>query len=276
MVAAPTRRRAMEHIDSPHNPLVKLAAKLLRSQRHRYSEGRILLDGAHLVSAYRERFGLQEASILVSKTGLHLEEIRSLIDQPVARVAELPDRLLEKIAPVAAPSGLIAIVPIPRLKPDPSAEPFWILLEGIQDPGNLGAILRSAAAIGATRAVLSASCADPWSPKCLRGGMGAQFVLAVSDHADLLPEMARFSGKILAAAPRTGRTVFEADLSGPLAVVVGGEGGGLSPQVQAATQGVIQIPLSAPIESLNVAAAVAIVCYERLRQKTASVSPRRA
>ena len=258
----------MERINSERNPLLKHVRKLLRSQRERRNEKKTLIDGAHLVAAYAERFGLEGTVILVSETGLRSAEIHSLVERSRGRIVELPDRILGKLSPVATPSGLIAVVTIPRLQPDPASTPFWLLLDGVQDPGNLGAILRTAAATGVTRAILSASCADVWSPKCLRGGMGAQFVLPITDHADLAAELAHFDGLTLATAPRAGRALFETALTGPLALVFGSEGAGLSQSLRDAAQATLHVPMNGKIESLNVAAAVAMVCYERLRQSS--------
>ncbi|MGH8248092.1 MAG: TrmH family RNA methyltransferase [Gammaproteobacteria bacterium] len=258
----------MERITSDHNPLLKLGRRLIESSRDRRKHNKTVLDGAHLVQAYADRFGLEQASIIVSDTGLQSAEIRELLAKRApGRLLNLPDALFASLSPVETPTGMLAIVEIPRVERRARAgQEFWLLLDGIQDPGNVGSILRTAAASGATRALLSPSCADPWSPKCLRGGMGAQLVLPIADHADLWAMLETFTGKIYATAARTGTALFEVDLKGECAVLFGGEGTGLGKDLMTQADSTIQIPIADGVESLNVAASAAMVCYERIRQ----------
>jgi len=253
-------------VTSEHNPFIKRARRLLESGLERRKAGKILLDGIHLCQSYAERFGLQGATLIASDGGLKKAEIRSLLSRETrAHLIEVPDALLALLSPVDTPAGVLAIVDTPRVTPK-SGKPFWLLLDGIQDPGNLGSILRTAAATGVTQARLSQNCADPWSPKCLRGGMGAQFLLPIEDHANLATAMKDFKGLIIATVPRAGVVLHTLDLTGPLAVLFGGEGVGLPKQLTDKAGAIASIPLANGIESLNVAAAVAMVCYERLRQ----------
>jgi len=267
---------AMERITSDHNPLLKLARRLIESSRERRKLGKTVLDGAHLVQAYADRFGLERAAVIVSDAGLQSAEIRELLPKRTpGRLLNLPDALFASLAPVETPTGMLAVVEIPRIDRQARAgKEFWLVLDGIQDPGNVGSILRTAKASGATKALLSSSCADPWSPKCLRGGMGAQFVLSIADHADLRTGLETFKGKIYAAAARSGIALFDADLRGDCAVMFGGEGVGLAGDLLTQADSVIQIPIAEEVESLNVAASVAMVCYERIRQVKTSLNRR--
>ena len=143
-----------------------------------------MLDGVHLVRAYLERFGAEGVELVVRRSAAGHKEILPLVEHASASI--MSDTLFDQLAPVESPVGVLALAPLPTVTLAPAAERrFEILLDGIQDPGNVGAILRSAAAAGAREAHLSVDCADPWSPKCLRGGMGAQMVLPVQQHENL-------------------------------------------------------------------------------------------
>jgi TrmH family RNA methyltransferase len=257
----------VETITSPHNPLLKRIRRLIDSPRERRKDRVAVLDGVHLLESYAARFGLKEATVLLAE-GNTAQELKQVLQvyRP-GRLVEVPDGIVNALSPLDTPTGVMAVVPIPAIKPASASAQFWIVLDGVQDPGNLGSILRTAAASGATRAVLSPACADPWGPKCLRGGMGAQFVLPVHDHADLSAALADFPGAIYAADGRGQRLLFDADLAGNAAVVLGAEGTGLSREILQYVHAVLRIPVSEGIESLNVAAAAAMICGERLRQQ---------
>lgn len=256
----------MEFIHSDQNSLVKLARKLLRSARERMKFRKTLLDGVHLIEAYAYRFGLESAQIMASETAQHAPELHRITARwPCSRFAVLPEPLFRSITPVETPSGIVAVVDIPVFDAKHATGENWLMLDGIQDPGNLGSILRTAAATGISRVLLSKTCNDPWSPKCLRGGMGAQFVLPC-EQSDLLDAMKVFPGKCIATAPRKGQSLCELDLVGQVALIFGGEGRGLVPELLARADAIAHIPLAGQMESLNVGAAVAVFCFERLRQ----------
>lgn len=142
-----------------------------------------------------------------------------------------------------------------------------MLLDGVQDPGNLGSILRSAAAAGGKEVWVSVGSADPWSPKCLRGGMGAQFRLVVHDRVDLLAQARQFKGKLVAADVNGEALLFGADLSGSLGFVIGAEGAGIRAPLLAMVSTRLRIPMAPGIESLNAGAAAAVLFYEWRRQR---------
>ena len=164
-----------------------------------------------------------------------------------------------------AATGILALVKIPQL-PVPQSPKFALMLEDIQDPGNIGSMLRTAAAAGVEVAYLSTSCTDAWSPKALRGGQGAQFVLPIVERADLIAELKNFQGNSYATAMQ-GESLYAQDLSKPSAFVIGNEGAGLRPQTIAAATKAITIPMSdASVESLNAGAAAAVCLFECKRQ----------
>jgi len=256
--------RRMKQITSKDNPRYKLLRQLVRSTHARREQNRIVLDGVHLVQAYLAAFGSAGTQLFVKASAIDHAEVAALAAQ--ADTVMLSDDLFDRAAPVESPIGILACAPIPQVLASHQAS-FVVLLDGIQDPGNLGAVLRAAAATGARAAHLSRSCADPWSPKALRGGMGAQFVLNLQLHDDLRDAALRLDIPLIAAAVDADTSLFEADLAQSVGFVIGAEGGGVSPELIALASQRVRIPMRAGVESLNVASAAAVIFYEWLRRR---------
>jgi len=255
-------------IRSRDNARFKLLRQLAGSTRERRKAGLALLDGAHLIAAYRASGGVPEQLIL-SESGASIPEIAELAAGVSAQgVLILIDALFHDIAQVVTPTGIIALIRTPEPGPLPDAIASCVMLENIQDAGNLGSILRSTAAAGISIVVLSAGCAFPWSPKVLRAGMGAHFSLDIFDNADLAAIVARLSGRLICASGHAPKSLYQADLRGPLAWVFGNEGAGVSAGMSAAATEQLRIPMPGKAESLNVAAAAAICLFEQLRQNS--------
>jgi TrmH family RNA methyltransferase len=262
----------MERITSRQNAHVKLAHKLAESPRERAKAGKIILDGTRLIRAYDEAWGAGDMVLLVNEAGLQRPEIQALVQRvPARNVFLLLDELFSTIAQVETPEGISAIVPLPHVTAGPKDD-FRVLLDDVRDPGNLGALLRTAAAAGATAAYLTKGCADAWSPKALRGGMGAQFILPIRERVDIGTALSGFRGSVIATSPRAERAIHDVDLTGPVAFVFGSEGRGLGEEGKAVATQLVHIPMAGPIESINVAAAAAICCFERLRQASRPVA----
>jgi len=256
----------MQRITSRQNAHFKLARKLADSVRERCKTGQILLDGTRLIHAYADQFGMDKVLLLLSESGMQRAEVQGLATAARPRnVYTLEDVLFAEITQVEAPEGIVAIALIPRIALS-NTDDFKLLLDGVQDPGNVGGLLRTAAAAGATSAYLAKGCADAWSPKSLRGGMGAQFVLPVRERVDLSAALSRFKGSVIATSPRAKKSIFEVDLTGPVAMIFGGEGRGVGEDGLAMATELVHIPMARGVESLNVAAAAAVCCFERLRQ----------
>jgi TrmH family RNA methyltransferase len=265
----------MHTITSREHALFKQLIKLEKSARRRRSDCLTLLDGVHLIQAYRRAQGLP-AKLIVSESGYQHPEIRSLVSE-ISTNAEvhtvmLSDGLFKQISPVKTPTGIIALITIPTTVPNivNDHQAFCVLLEAIQDPGNLGSILRSAAAAGVSDIYLSDGCADAWSPKTLRASMGAHFALTLHEASDLVQVIQRFknsNGKVIAATLRAPRHLYQVDLKGTIALVFGNEGAGLSQQILGVIDEQIAIPMQGNTESLNVAAAAAICFFEKMRQQ---------
>jgi TrmH family RNA methyltransferase len=252
-------------ITSRDNALFKSLRKLAQSGRERKKTGQALLDGEHLIAAYAEQIGPPQM-LVMSASGQERAEIRTLLEAlPSVPLTLMSDALFQEIAPVDSPTGILARVAIAQL---PIAENirFAVFLEALQDPGNLGSILRSAAAAGAQAAYLSAGCADAWAPRVLRGGMGAHFYLPIREGVDLLEVAPNFAGDVVVTSLQADTELFDLDLSGPVAFVIGNEGAGVSPALQQAATRRVRIPMPGAMESLNAAAAAAICFFERVRQ----------
>lgn len=256
----------MTVITSSDNPRFRELLGLSDSARDRRQAGRALIDGIHLVETYRQRVG-PPLLLAVSTTGRSRPEVAAaLAALPGVDCVEFSDALFRRLSPVQTPTGLLALIPIPARGALPAHPEPCVLLEDVQDPGNLGSILRTAAAAGIRHACLSPQCADLWSPKVLRAGMGAHFLMECFAGVDLAGFAAAFPGRLLATHQSARRSVFATDLTGLVGLVFGNEGAGLSRGVLDAVDDVIAIPMPGGAESLNIAAAAAVCLFERVRQ----------
>lgn len=265
----------MRYITSREHPLFKKLVKLQNSARHRRQEGLALLDGVHLIQVYVASGGSPELMVL-SQSGRELLEIDHLLSR-LNQFSEnnsliLSDTLFKQVSPVKTPVGILALIRIPQHSILPAAVSsigFGILLEAIQDPGNLGSILRSAAAAGVSDAFLSSDCADSWSPKTLRAGMGAHFSLRIHECSNLVQLARQYRGEVVATTlTYASSSIFCVDLLCPTLFVFGNEGSGLSGELLEAANKRVTIPMSNQCESLNVAAAAAICLFEKVRQQS--------
>jgi len=255
----------MSAITSRDNPRLRRWRDLVRDAAVRRSEKCALVEGTHLVAACLDsRTPIK--TLLLSKTGAARPELALLAKRSGRTAVLLPDALFRLIADTETPSGIAAEFALAGAKTDLSAAASCVFLEGIQDAGNVGAILRSAAAFGVRHAVLGKGCADAWSPKVLRAGMGAHFGMELLEGA-LEDAMGCFGGKLCCTVPRGGVSLSKADLSGRLGWIFGAEGQGVSTALAARAQLKVTIPMPGGAESLNVAAAAAICFYELSRQR---------
>jgi TrmH family RNA methyltransferase len=256
----------LKKISSADNAQFKALLKLVQSSRERRLAGYSLLDGVHLLEAYQSRFGTPE-QLIVSRSGADNPEIQKLLQrQGDAGILCLDDNLFKQLSSVATPTGIIAVIKTPRREGLPATLDTCVMLEDIQDPGNLGSILRSCAAAGTRQIFLSKQSVNAWSPRVLRAAMGAHFSLEIYERIDLLALARAYPGRVLVTQLRATRSVFDSDLSGTVALVFGNEGAGVSDALRHCAHESIAIPMSGATESLNVAAAAAVCLFERLRQ----------
>ncbi len=253
----------MKPITSRDNPLVKNLKRLGQSARARREEGLTVLDSIHLVTA-AEAAGLALQTLVVSESGLQQPEIAAFVADRDGVV--LPDALYRDCAVVEHPSGLMAVatMPVPSL-PDPTIDS--VVLDGIQDPGNVGTLIRTAAAAGFRQVVLSADCAGAWSPKVLRAGQGGHFVLRVAEGVELQAFLRQFPGTTAVTCLDGAISLYEAQWQAPVAWIFGSEGQGVRPELIAAAGLRVKIPMPGAVESLNVGAAAAVCLFETVRRR---------
>lgn len=266
---APARwiEHRLKHITSADNPQFKALLKLAHSSRERRLAGYSLLDGVHLLQAYAARFGAPE-QVVVSHAGAANAEIQALLQklEQVTPLLLLSENLFKQLSSVATPTGLIAVIKTPRREMLPAQLQTCVLLEDLQDPGNLGSILRSCAAASVRQIFLSKQTVNAWSPRVLRAAMGAHFSVEIYERIDLVELAHAFPGRVLVTQRDAARSVFNTDLKGMIALVFGNEGAGVSPALRDCAHAAISIPMNTATESLNVAAAAAVCLFERVRQ----------
>jgi RNA methyltransferase, TrmH family len=256
----------MKSVTSHDNPLFKQLLKLAQSSRERKKSQQTLLEGIHLAQTYREAIGLPKA-LVVSASAAQNQAVVALLErfQPLAPTL-LSDAMFHQLSTLDSPVGLIALIDAPAHKPIPAQMDCCVVLEDIQDPGNLGSILRSAAAADVKHVVLSKGCVFAWSPRVIRAAMGAHFLLDIYEQQNLGDVVGNFKGKKVAMALRAKSSLYDTDIKGPLALMIGNEGVGLSPELLALADFAVSIPMPGKMESLNAAAAAAICLFERVRQ----------
>jgi TrmH family RNA methyltransferase len=254
----------MKLIQSRDNAFFKQLKRLAESGRERRKTGQTLLDGVHLVEAYEKTFGPLE-NLIVAESALSGGEVAAYLEG--RQVVVLADALMRDLGLVDTPSGLLAVAPMPQRTAAVDPGKDAVLLDGVQDPGNVGTLLRTAAASGVKQALLSPGCASAWSPKVLRAGQGAHFVLAIHEEADLAAFMADYRGTTAVTCLDGASSLYEARWNGPLAWVFGAEGLGVRRELIEAAKLRIKIPMPGAVESLNVGAAAAVCLFEALRRK---------
>ncbi len=255
----------MRHISSRENPQFKALRALADDPR---GHGRALVDGIHLVATCFGR-GIGIKQLLVSESGQKNPEIMVLLQGAAGIDCQiLRDSLFRELSGVTTPTGIAAVIDIPVV---PAGWPTGdaVLLDAVQDAGNVGAILRTAAAAGIGNVLLGPGCAGAWTSRVLRGGQGAHFSLAIREQVDLAAALAGCPATSVATVAHGGTNLYELDLGGPILWLVGNEGAGLCAELVAAAKLRATIPLAAGTESLNVAAATAVCLFEASRQRCA-------
>src|SRR5262245_26508779 len=257
----------LKAIRSRSNPEVKALVKLAGSSRERRRTGTTLLEGERLLRAYAQS-GARAETVLASESALIDAEVRAFVERfPAGHHLALADGVFGAISQLASAAGVAAVIRTPEPGPVPQLLPGSILLENIQDPGNLGSILRTAVAAGTRQIFLSRSSVFAWSPKVVRAGMGAHFFLSIHEGVDLAGIARSFSGRIIATSPRAATSLYDVDLRGDVAWLFGNEGAGLSSEAKGMATTEARIPMPGQAESMNVAAAAAICLFEQVRQR---------
>lgn len=254
---------------SPRNPLVQNARLLARDRKQREASGLAVLEGVRLAeeacaTGVPVQYALYADTLSERDRGAALLERLRQAGVPLHYVA--PDTLA-RVADTESPQGIVAVFRPRRWALEDLGPGLVVLLDNLQDPGNLGTVIRSAEAFGGAGVVVSGGV-DPYNPKVIRGAMGSLF---------RLPIVKATTEAALQALRRGGRRVYVADAGGDLmpwtaqlgagaVLVIGNEGAGPSPIVRALADGVISIPMPGPTESLNAGVAASLLVYEAMRQ----------
>jgi TrmH family RNA methyltransferase len=262
-------------IASRSNPLVARARRLARD---RAGEQAMLLDGLHLVEMAVTSGIIPEvvafAAALLDRDPA-AASLATRLERLGCRVVQVPQAVADAMSPVRTPSGVVAIAPAPpcawaRVL---AAQPALVVVAvDVQDPGNLGAVVRVVDAAGGTGVVCAGRSADPFGWKALRGAMGSAFRVPLVREPDAAAAVARLRAagvRVLATEGGATLAPYDVDLRTALAVLVGNEGQGLEPEVARLADARIGIPMRAGVESLNVATATAVIAYEARRQRAA-------
>jgi TrmH family RNA methyltransferase len=265
----------VREITSKDNPAIKELRALATDARGLRARQRTLLDGPHLIEAYRHHRGIPEMLVLSESGRNNAEATRLIAAYPEVDVLHLPDSLFREISGVATPVGILAVIGIPEAG-DAPIDGSCVMLDAVQDGGNIGAILRTAAAAGVRDVLLGRGCAGAWLPKVLRAAQGAHFGLRIREQVDIAGLLRQYTGISVATVARDGTPLFELSLAGNIAWLFGNEGAGVAADLIALAGQRATIPIAADTESLNVAAAAAICLFEQVRQRRLAGETRNA
>jgi TrmH family RNA methyltransferase len=259
----------MKTVSSRDNPFYKELKQLATSSQARRKAGRSLLDGVHLCQSWLDLKGLP-AHCVVSEDALSNPEVAAIVgrvEMGRGHVTALPEALFGAISQVEHGVNLVFVIDTPAPAVPKVLIESAVLLDGVQDPGNVGSILRSAGAAGIRQVWCSPGTAFCWSPKVLRAAMGAHFVLEIFENADLAALVRDAKVPVLATSGYAAECLYDVELAGPVAWVLGHEGQGVSDELLNLASRRVAVPHAGQVESLNVAACAAVCFFEQLRQQ---------
>ncbi|HGO8065474.1 TPA: TrmH family RNA methyltransferase [Neisseria meningitidis] len=260
----------MKHISSTNNEHIRHLHRLLSQGKFRRQYAQTVLEGVHLLQVFLQS-GRKPVGVYIPEGKMPSEEVRRLrAVVPEGKVFSVSDGILKKISSLTCADDVLALIDIPDAGALPAGGDC-VVLDGVQDPGNVGTVLRSAAAAGVGTVVLGRGSADVWSPKVLRAGMGAHFLSGIYPQADLEIWLASYKGRVFATALREEKqaVLYGEDLCEPTAWVFGNEGAGVGKAVLDRADKCVRIPMHDATESLNVAMAATICLFEQMRQRSA-------
>jgi RNA methyltransferase, TrmH family len=256
----------VKSIQSESNPLYKRLHQWTQSSHARRRSGVTLLDGIHLVQACLDSTHTP-TTLIASESGANNPEVQLLLARgPSSETVVMSDRLFATLAATATPQGILALVTTPRPALPTVDDPLILLVDRLQDPGNAGAVIRAAAAAGASHVLFAKESVFAWSPRVVRASQGAHFATHVCEDVDLLALLsAQPQRAALALMPDATESLFTVALPAPLAIVVGNEGGGIQADLAARCMHA-RIPMPGRTESLNAAQAATIALFEVVRR----------
>ena len=261
---------AIRSITSRDNAQYKQLRQIAGSAQARKKANQTLLDGIHLCQAWLELKGSPSCCIVSESARTHAE-VEAILETCISLacpVLLLPDTLFTPLSQVENGIGLLFLIETPQASSDTPLDVAAVLLDGVQDPGNLGSILRTAAAAGIVRIYCGTNTVLAWSPKVLRAGMGAHFVLDILENVDLRALITAAKVPVFATSSHTPFSLYAQDLTTPCAWLFGNEGHGVSESLLNLCTRRLSIPQNPAVESLNVAASAAICLFEQRRQQS--------
>lgn len=254
-------------ISSEQNPTIKLVKQLLTSNRQRKKSALTVIEGTHLIEAcLNADYPIKQ--VLVAEHALEQKEVCELIklcEQKQTSILTIADNLYKNIRTLGTGIDIMAMIPITQVDL-PTIHEDCLILNDVQDSGNVGTLLRTAAAIGIQHIICTPATAKAWSPKVLRASMGANFSLTIYENIDISELLDKVQTPMMATSSHTEQTIYQADLSTPVAWVMGHEGQGVCTELLTHAKP-ITIPQPNGQESLNVAIAGALCMYEMFRQR---------
>lgn len=261
----------MKTVSSRQNPLVARYRAAARGD----ARDAVLLDGIHLVSE-AVAAGARIRHVAVKNDAMYITEVGALIERLThagVDVVAVSASVMNALSAVRSSSTIVALADRPVVDIDrvfAAPKPLVVIAADVQDPGNLGAIVRVAEAGSASGMIAAGACADPFGWKALRGSMGSALRLPIGARSDVgraADDARRHGCRIVSTVPRQGRSIFDCDYRGATAILIGGEGPGLPQAVIEASDERITIPMQPPVESLNAAVTAALLVYEARRQR---------
>ena len=257
-------------ITSPDNPIVRRLRRLADSPRACREAGRTLAEGEHVIeSALAARVPLVTLVTRGAPSGAAAALVERIASGPSsgARTIELPASLYDAVSPVEHGLGVLAEIEIPPDDASPLLNEDAVFLDGVQDPGNVGTLLRTAVAAGVRRVIVGPGSAYPWSPKVMRAAMGAHFAMKIAENRAIAEVAKSFRGSVLAADVE-GADIYAGEWGrGATLWLFGSEGQGLGPETRRVATQRLRIPVASGVESLNVAAAAAVCLFEQARRR---------
>lgn len=252
-------------IQSKDNAKLKQLKGLIEQASFRKKLQCTILEGAHLVESYLESTQ-QPVSVFTTETGLQHPENANVLAQLNCPIYVVAETLYKQFSLLAQATPLLAIIPTPELSKNWQGTQDSLILDQIQDPGNVGTLLRSAAAVGIKQILCTTGTASIWSPRVLRAAMGAHFSLSIFEHVDYQEIISRFQIPLYATSSHRPTSIYGLNLQSPCAWILGNEGQGVHPLLLSTAQAVT-IPQPGGQESLNVAIAGSVCLFEMSRQR---------
>lgn len=271
----------MKRITSGRNPLIK-EVKSLKTKKYREEKGKFFIEGIKLVEeALKERADIRH--VFVTDQFLECDKGKAFISHfftgegPSARIADrqisvLPECLLAEISDTKSPQGIMAVAGMRHYALDNTmgGNNLFIVLDSLQDPGNMGTIIRTADAAGFTAVIALEGCVDVYNPKVIRSTMGSIFRIPVIHDAnpgDTIRNLKSHGIKVCATNPDSGINCFDLDMRDKTAIILGNESKGISMELAASADVSVRIPMLGRTESLNVSIAASLLMYESVRQR---------